>query len=696
MPITRFRIQDPKCQLAECENVPPIMVVAGPNGVGKSTLLYCLARRSGGQVEASGEVLYLGPHRVWLAGQVRQAWLLEGELRFRQAMAHWQNPNLPGLGGGRARDPSSADEVPATMKYSLAQIQLRYSEALMRLVRLNKGRWPTGDVPDPYEPLRSLVNQLLPHLEFDRVDFGSLENVRCVWRRQVPGGQYVDVDIDQLSSGEKEVLSLLMPFVEYEAQRVVQSLQDGAAEQRGVPPLGDVVVLVDEPELHLHPDLQIRLIEYMRQRAMQGGVQFILATHSPTLMNAASFDELYVLAPPSTLGGNLLTRVASDAERFDVLRDLLGETYRATLSRSIVCTEGAIPTYRSKEPSDLGILTWLCPEMASFVLLPTGGRSNTIATARKLREALTRTAPGTSVFAVVDMDDEAAGDDWLLSLPVAEIENTLLVPRVIARYLAPHVEKLPSALQPCNDDVVDSALRAIAKEHRHLEVATRLRRRMRIAVDFSGQTIQALRTELQDKLAASDASLPSLAEFDELAREADGWADEVLAQNKELRAFSGKEILREFYVKFLANAGFGSYPNFVYEVARHAGKDQEARKEVADIAIGIAYYIPGRLAPLLEQLRDSIAASAMPGDFVDELRNRTDQLLRMLKDSLSLREAGKPDADMQGQARREVLDLARAVQGKAEETGLGPADMRQQLEPVLEAAREIGTGPFVT
>jgi len=710
MPITRFRIQDPKCQLAECENVPPIMVVAGPNGVGKSTLLFCLAGRAQGpmaalpeehtkvEVERSGEVLSLGPHRVWLSGPVRQVWLFEREVSFRQAMAQHQNPHLPGVGSGRERDPSSADEVPAAMKYSLAQLERRRQGAIAKLVDLNKGRFPTGECPDPYQPLRAMTSQLLPHLQFDRIDFANLENVRCIWRRQLAGGQYVEVDIDQLSSGEKEVLCLLMPFVEHEAQRILKSIEAGDAEPSAVIPAGDVVVLVDEPELHLHPALQVRLMDYMRSRVAQGGVQFILATHSPTLMNAANFDELYVLMPPSTLGGNQLVRVASDADRLDALRDLLGETYLATLSRSIVCVEGAVPTRGSREPSDARILAVLCPEISDLVLLPTGGRSNTIATAQKLREALSRAPAGASVFALVDADDEepAVGDDWMLSLPAAEIENMLLVPRVIAGYLAPHAEKLPSGIQPCNDDVVDRALKGIARGHRDMEVATRLRRRMRTATDFAGRTIQELRTELQGRLGGPDKALPSLEDFDQRARKLEEWADTVLAQGKELVAFSGKEILREFYVRFLSKAGFGSYQNFVYEVARHAGKDEQTRKAVAAVAFRIAYYLPARLPGLLEQLRDSVAASTMAGDFTDVVNQRTGHLLETLSKALGLREAGKPNGSIHAEVRREALAIARSVQEKARDTGRGPAEMKEQLEAVVEAAREIGTGPFGT
>ncbi len=229
-----------------------------------------------------------------------------------------------------------------------------------------------------------------------------------------------------------------------------------------------------------------------------------------------------------------------------------------------------------------------------------------------------------------------------------------------------------------------------------MEVATRLRRHMRAASDFGGRTIEELRTELQARLGGPDRALPSLDDFDQRVRNLEEWADAVLAQGRELVAFSGKEILREFYVTFLSRAGFGSYQNFVYEVARHAGKDEQTRKAVAAVAFRIAYYLPARLPGLLEQLRDSVAASTMPGDFTDAVSQRTGRLLETLSKALSMREAGEPDGTMLAEARREALDIARSVQEKARDTGGGPAEIKELIEGVVEAAREIGTGPFIT
>lgn len=45
MALKRFRVEDQKAlRLAVCDDVPVVMLIAGPNGVGKSTLLYSLHR----------------------------------------------------------------------------------------------------------------------------------------------------------------------------------------------------------------------------------------------------------------------------------------------------------------------------------------------------------------------------------------------------------------------------------------------------------------------------------------------------------------------------------------------------------------------------------------------------------------------------------------------------------------------------
>lgn len=50
---------------------------------------------------------------------------------------------------------------------------------------------------------------------------------------------------------------------------------------------GAEIVLIDEPEMGLHPDLQRRFINYLHKMIEEKGVQIFLATHSQVLLNYA-------------------------------------------------------------------------------------------------------------------------------------------------------------------------------------------------------------------------------------------------------------------------------------------------------------------------------------------------------------------------------------------------------------------------
>lgn len=55
------------------------------------------------------------------------------------------------------------------------------------------------------------------------------------------------------------------------------------------------VLLIEEPEAHLHPQLQIRLLTYLEEQALTNNIQIIVTSHSPTLASSVSLDSISVL-----------------------------------------------------------------------------------------------------------------------------------------------------------------------------------------------------------------------------------------------------------------------------------------------------------------------------------------------------------------------------------------------------------------
>ncbi|MEV7444687.1 ATP-binding protein [Streptomyces sp. NPDC091204] len=163
--------------------------------------------------------------------------------------------------------------------------------------------------------------------------------------------------ISRLSSGELQALGLM-----YLTRRL--SSTGG-------------ILLIDEPELHLHPALQTTLLETIKGASEES--QLWLSTHSPNLINSAPTDSIVSIATASE-GRNQASRVWHQSERLELLADL-GMTPSSWLQHDrMIIVEG---------PTDKRFIECLFPVEASRSLIyVAGNRSSVDATARTLgREA---------------------------------------------------------------------------------------------------------------------------------------------------------------------------------------------------------------------------------------------------------------------------------------------------------------------
>ncbi|RZK33615.1 MAG: hypothetical protein EOO61_15010, partial [Hymenobacter sp.] len=89
------------------------------------------------------------------------------------------------------------------------------------------------------------------------------------------------------SSGEKEIVTYILAVFALDIR--------------------DALIVVDEPELHLHPRWQQTLLQLFEQLARSTGNQFLLATHSPNFISPTSIQ--YVSRVHSEVGGSRITPI---------------------------------------------------------------------------------------------------------------------------------------------------------------------------------------------------------------------------------------------------------------------------------------------------------------------------------------------------------------------------------------------------
>lgn len=689
MPLSSFKIQNQKAiRLAQCDKVPSIMVISGPNGVGKSTLLYAIKRKQG-DVRITGQVMYILPHRAYRRQTIRMQHLWGPQRSFAETLSGDNLQRIEGINiGYDQRSPDSSDESMNYMKYILSQLETRRSNAIAEAVDKNNFQYPTGVVPDVYLPLKELTRILLPHLEFSRIDVKNRDDVKCLWKRasgaELATSTYTEIDIDELSSGEKAIISLFLPFIERQIGQLIAQIEGRPASdsQR------DLVVLIDEPELHLHPALQARMLDYLRKLVGEGGLQFVVTTHSTTILNAANDDELYLLAPKPDWPdpSNQLLKLVDDYDRLEAMRLLAGETYPLTACRAIVCIEGEVPrtTYR---PSDKRILEILSPELLKTITVPMGGASVVVDGTRRLREIVPGNIPGLNVFALVDNDQEtskiAQNDDWVFKLPVCMLENLLLVPDSIFQFLLTHLEKAPFKTK----EEVETALREIAGSLRDEEIMLRVQSNLKQPErrHISGVTLGAVKEKHAEVVSYVQTLLPDDDKIKEVIDSATKEVDKTLNDKQELKLFRGKRILNEFYKKYCQELKY-SFLSFCVEISKVVSKDGEALKELKLVISHLNAYIPNDLKENLQDLKRQIATSQSAQVQRDELISRIEKLLVQVGRAIDERRKSIPVSTDRSSLRKELLLLTHAVDGAVG----SEAGTQEILTRIRLSAQKIG------
>ncbi len=88
------------------------------------------------------------------------------------------------------------------------------------------------------------------------------------------------------------------------------------------------MLLVEEPENGLHPLRVYEIVQLLRSLA-ERGVQILMTTHSPDLLNACKPEEVLVFRRPSFDSGTEIDRLPDDFER-RAMRSTMGEIWASS------------------------------------------------------------------------------------------------------------------------------------------------------------------------------------------------------------------------------------------------------------------------------------------------------------------------------------------------------------------------------
>lgn len=122
------------------------------------------------------------------------------------------------------------------------------------------------------------VNNYMQKLGYKRFTLVEVDPLNNVYQACIEKRDDQLFEISKASSGEKEILNMLLGIFAF-------NVKNG-------------VVIIDEPDLHLHPLWQNILLDLFFELSDQRGIQFMLATHSPTFITRRSVrNTLRIYAP---------------------------------------------------------------------------------------------------------------------------------------------------------------------------------------------------------------------------------------------------------------------------------------------------------------------------------------------------------------------------------------------------------------
>jgi energy-coupling factor transporter ATP-binding protein EcfA2 len=386
-----------------------------------------------------------------------------------------------------------------------------------------------------------------------------------------------DHDIDDLSSGEKEVLY-------------------GYLRLRNTAPHNSVILL-DEPELHLNPRLVAGLPDfYYKHLGKALNNQLWLVTHSDALLRQSVGHvgfKVFHMQPPSPDGGEVsqAQEITANAELEQVIIDLVGDLAAYRPGGKLVILEGG-----GDSEVDLRIIQDLFPDFLSRVNLISGGNKTRVQDFHGLLELARKAgALPAKVYSVTDRDFETGAPSTAAKVyrwDRFHIENYLLEPAFILQLMRDlHIKgsegldekSVDEMLRKCAEDTTGALLRHSMETFANSKMVQGINTRSnpknpRAAVALR-QVIETSLSRVQSAV-AEGLDITSLEALEAEERSKLGTA---LADGTWKNTFRGRDILKSFVDKHMeGRVGYPSFRDLIVAKMRDASFQPQGMKSVLD------------------------------------------------------------------------------------------------------------------
>lgn len=217
-------------------------IILGKNGCGKSHLLKAI-ETSFRNKEGIGKVRYISPERA-------------GFVVYEAGIDNSINNDHNWIDKNRRRNQSP------NFKQQSASLFKRLEHIVLREIEVEHIQ--PNYVPRTFDATVDKINLLLDRVKIQRSEIGFNIIVR-------DSNSIANPEV--ISSGESELISLAIEFLSFFKESTLGSQN---------------ILLIDEPDVHLHPDLQDRLATFISNEIVSENIVVIIATHSTALLSSLS------------------------------------------------------------------------------------------------------------------------------------------------------------------------------------------------------------------------------------------------------------------------------------------------------------------------------------------------------------------------------------------------------------------------